>query len=605
MPFVLCYTKEGEDKYRDLNDSMHLALSYNGKEFVPLRHNTGILFPEADLNDGSMPGCTKTLLYPWLFRFKDGGVGVVAVRRNNANRPDPLSIGSIMLYRSDNFTHYKFVGFVALDSSEIQNPRCRYEEATDAYRIEWETSEGVFGGYTEDFTAIAEKAPCQSSFEAAGDYGIPDAVPGNVVAITMEEAKHIEHTLGVIYNTGVKPIEVTVHVGDTLDVLKLPKAICEYNDGSEHSMPVDWDRATLESIDTSEPGEYTVPGRIIQKVYPFPFIEHASDPCIFKYFNKYFFMATGRRSVNVRVSDTIDGLRDAEIIEIYKIPEEDQESGNMWAQEMHIINGIPYVFTTIGKNNMWNTVQSVILRCNGDPTDPTAWEAPRYVVKADGTILNENGITLDMTYFCIDDVHYVSWSNRDILYNGDNRNEYGTSNGPADIYIATIDPNAPWQLTSDPVCICRPIYGWDRIETEVDEGPYLLRHNDDLFITFSGSSVGVLYCVGLLHAKYGSDLLSPESWTETPYPILTKESIPGQYGPGHNNFIKDPDSDDDLIVLHARPYATGQDENPRHATIRRVHWNAGGYPVLEMTPEQELNPQFANVSVKIRVINVT
>ncbi len=211
----------------------------------------------------------------------------------------------------------------------------------------------------------------------------------------------------------------------------------------------------------------------------------------------------------------------------------------------------------------------------------------------------DRGICLDMTYFLIDDVHYVSWSNRDINRDGDGSNEYGT-NGPSDIYIATIDPDKPWQLTSKPVCLCRPIYGWDRLETEVDEGPYILRHGDDLFITFSGASVGTPYVVGILKAKYGSDLLDPKSWHELPYPILTSESVPGQFGPGNNNFVKDPESDDDLIALLYRPLpAGGRFDNPRHAAVRRVHWNASGMPNLEMKPDDELNPKFANVSLKV------
>ena len=62
-------------------------------------------------------------------------------------------------------------------------------------------------------------------------------------------------------------------------------------------------------------------------------------------------------------------------------------------------------------------------------------------------------------------------------------------------------PGEAWQLTSEPVCICRPSYGWDRIDTTVDEGPFAVERGDDLFVTFAGSSVSVLYCVGLLHAK--------------------------------------------------------------------------------------------------------
>jgi len=599
MPFVLCYTKKGTDKYRDLNDSMHLAFSRDGKKYLPLRRNTGILFPEADLNDGSMGGCTKTLLYPWLFRFKDGRAGVVAVRRNNANKPDPKSIGSIMLYRSDDLIQYKLLGFVKLDESEIRNPRCRYENGT--YRLEWETEQGCFGATTLDFETIENKAACAPSFAAAESFGIEDAVPGNVLEVSNEEADKIEFTLGLIYNTGVKPMELSVAAGDKLCASKLPKATCVYNDGSEHDMRVDWDKEALAGIDTSKPGEYTVSGKINQKIYPMPLIDRISDPCVTEYNGRYYLPQSNRRGVRIRVSDTLDGLMTAQSVDIYTIPETDQNHGNMWAPELHIIRGVPYIFTTVGISGKWNTVNSHILRCNGDIMNPADWEAPRTVVKPDGTILNEKGITLDMTHFCIDGVHYIMWSNRDILRNGDDRNEYGASNGPADVYIATVDPTQPWQLTTMPVCVVRPIYGWDRIETEVDEGPFLLRHGDDLFVTFSGSSVGVLYCLGLLHTKYGSNLLDPHSWEEIPYPVLTTESLPGQYGPGHNNFIKDPDSDDDLMVLHYRPLPVEGEDNPRLGTIRRVHWNAAGYPVLDMRPEEELDPKFKSVTLKIRV----
>ena len=51
MTYMMSYTKKGSDVYSELNDAMHLALSRDGKNFQPLRHNTGILFAEADFTD--------------------------------------------------------------------------------------------------------------------------------------------------------------------------------------------------------------------------------------------------------------------------------------------------------------------------------------------------------------------------------------------------------------------------------------------------------------------------------------------------------------------------------------------------------------------------
>lgn len=605
MSYLLCYTKTGTDKYRDLNDSMHLALSCDGTSYTALRNNTGVLFPEADMNDGTLAGCTKTLLYPWLFRMEDGSAGVIAVRRNNENKPDSKNLGCAILYQTKDFVRYQFVGFLPLASSEVKNTRCKWDASKKAYRVEWECAEGIFGGYTTDFKAINDTASCTFSENPSDCKGIADAIPGNVLEISDAEAKYIDTMLGVVYNTSVKDIAMEVPVGGKIDYDNLPKITCVYSDGSEHDMAVKWDKTALKSINTSKPGEYIVSGGVDQKIYPTPFLTQTSDPCIFHYGDKYYFTSSGGKCV-IRAADTLDGLRDAEPIIIYEHPEDSKYSG-FWAQELQIVDGVPYFFTSMTEGGKWHTVQSVILRCNGDICNPDDWSEPVFCRRKDGSRLYDKGVTLDMTYFCIDDVHYVSWSQRDIDPNSDGGNEYST-NGSADIYIATIDPKDPTILITDPVCLCRANYGWDRIEAPVDEGPFLLRHGDDLFLSISGSSVGVLYCVGLLHAKYGSDLLDPKSWDKVPYPLVTKESFPNQYGPGHNNFVKASDgSGDDLIVMLYRPLPEDErvgfsgDKNPRCSTIRRVHWGASGYPIMEMTPEQELNPDFRVAIMKVIV----
>ena len=67
MTYIMSYTKKGSDVYSELNDAMHLALSKDRKKFKPLKHNTGILFAEADFTDGGLAGKTKCLIDPWIF----------------------------------------------------------------------------------------------------------------------------------------------------------------------------------------------------------------------------------------------------------------------------------------------------------------------------------------------------------------------------------------------------------------------------------------------------------------------------------------------------------------------------------------------------------
>ena len=74
MAYLLAYTKKGEGCYPDFNypghvgyncdweQAMHLALSEDGKNFTPLRNNTGILFAKASFEEDEFVGVTKTFL---------------------------------------------------------------------------------------------------------------------------------------------------------------------------------------------------------------------------------------------------------------------------------------------------------------------------------------------------------------------------------------------------------------------------------------------------------------------------------------------------------------------------------------------------------------
>ncbi len=619
MPYILSYTKNGIGTYDETNypgqskayncdweHAMHLAISDDGVHYTPLRNNTGILFAEATFTEGKPQGNTKTLLYPWIFRMKDGSFGICAVRRGQ-NGPDMLTRGCMMLFTSKDLVHYKEELFLRLEGagSDIRHPACRYVPERDEYYVEWETDEGIFGGYTRYFKEIKKvERKKETSF-----------IPESAIEVTEEEARTIRGYLGVIYNTSVTVPQLEVKAQKAEKPVKfeeLPKAVCHYSDGSVHEKMVAWNRGAFDMIDFSAPGEYEVSGEVISKKWPFPIPLSAfpgqegsrhqgimSDPCVTEHNGRYYLTSSGGSGIILRTADTIEGVFDAPPIVIYEIPVgEDGIKAATWAAELHFIKDIPYLFTAICPGS-WTRVKSCVLRCAGDPAVPENWEAPVFCLKPDKSLLTEGGISLDMTYFCDGGVHYVMWSDRKMPQPDANP----VIAEPADIYIAVIDPDAPWQTVTQPQCIRRPIYGWDRYETEVVEGPYLLRRGDDLFVSISGSSTSMadLYDVGFLHAKSGSNLLCPDSWDWLTYPFLTKESVPGEYGPGHNNFVKDPETGDDLIVYHAVPHDANGNSLGRRPAIRRVHWSAAGLPYLEMTPDRDIADECRKVKLKIAV----
>jgi len=590
MKRLLSYTVSGDEFFADVNYSLHLAISEDGKNYLPLRNNTGVLFPKAAYDEGNYKGVTKLMLYPWIFSAEKGyALAYVRHTKKGADLNEGINPqkkrGYICVSFTDDFICFSDPIYVGLSDGEISSPRIKFD---GEYTIEWSDFSGVYSARTRDFITLSEKKKIPDyTLPLASAEGIEGCVPCAEIAIGDDLAQRLMTRYGRVYCVGVSPMEIHAKAGENPS---LPKAEFIYNDGSTHLKKVFW-----EEKDFSKKGEYIVNGRVKQEIYPFPFIErHISDPCVIFYNGKYYLTHTGDTKVILRAADTIQGLRTAEEITLYEF--KDKSLHNLWAQELHIIDGTPYIFTTVGKKE-WFTVKSHVLRCKGDIENPADWEEPVPVIRKDGTELNPRGISLDMTYFEDGGKSYVMWSNRIMReYNG------GVNPGfePADIYIATVNKQRPWILTSDPVCVIRPMYGWDRLQTEVDEGPFLLRHGNDLFVSISGSSteVDVLYCLGLLKAESGADLLNPASWEWLNYPVLTKESVKGEYGPGHNSFVKSEDGDD-LIVYHAVPLDENGKSLTRHMAIRRVHFKNGGLPYFEMTASEDVPEKFKTVTCRV------
>ncbi len=105
-----------------------------------------------------------------------------------------------------------------------------------------------------------------------------------------------------------------------------------------------------------------------------------------------------------------------------------------------------------------------------------------------------------------------------------------------------------------------------------------------VFLTYSASATDENYCIGMLTANEGSDLLDPASWTKEPKPVFVTSYENHIYGPGHSCFTKSEDDSEDLLVYHARNYTeiTGDplyDPN-RHTRVQSIRWQANGFPDL-------------------------
>ena len=594
----------------DLTGSLHLAYSTDGANFTALNSNTGILFATIDTNNGNKNLTTGIrFTSPYLFRKADGSFGFTATQSNSKK--------SVYMYDSEDLLTYTGERMVETntDIGNPLSPQVVYDSKAGAYRVNWTCNGVKYSNLTEDLTTLeAPQAYDYTEKTTEGIQTIPEgAVTGNVIGVTKAEYDKIINKFTKVTNTGISEVkDVTVKSGEDVE---LPKSVTAYySDGSTANMGVTWN---TDGIDFSKAGTYTVNGTVNQTEYTNPLIEQRADPQI-KYdedTKAYYFTASypafynadnGYDRIILRKADTIQGLSDAEgglekEITIWKAPSTGKMARHVWAPEIHKIKGKWYVFFAAGDSgNIWN-IRPYVLVCQGDdPYDASSW------VQADGTAeihaaTSEESayfkhMSLDMTYFEHNGKHYVIWA--DII-------------GQSALYMQEINPDKPWEGQGKVIMLTTPEYGWERNVERVNEGPTILKHDGKIFLAFSAAGTGPEYCIGLLTADEDADLMNPESWTKTAYPVLTSADVPGEYGPGHNSFTVD-ENGNAVFVYHARSEecyknqcqwssASSLYDPCRHARVKRLHWAADGTPILNMSYEEELNDAYKNVTVRVTV----
>jgi GH43 family beta-xylosidase len=208
-----------------------------------------------------------------------------------------------------------------------------------------------------------------------------------------------------------------------------------------------------------------------------------------------------------------------------------------------------------------------------------------------------SNFSLDMTYFECNGVSYIAWA------------QIKTNSS---IFIATIDPKDPQQLTSDAVLLSAPDFAWEwEGSTLVNEGPAVIRKNGKIYLCFSAAAVDKSYCIGMLSADVTADLTDNSVWIKNTYPLLCTEDLLDQYGPGHNSFTTD-EYDNPILVYHARPeecaegkceYSSYSDLNDpcRHARVKQIFFDSEGAPVLNLSEEEVLSSKFRTVTITIVV----
>lgn len=297
-----------------------------------------------------------------------------------------------------------------------------------------------------------------------------------------------------------------------------------------------------------------------------PIVEQRADPWVYKHTDGYYYFTASVPEydrIEVRRSKTIQGLGTAEPVVAWTKHEDGIMSANIWAPEIHFIDGKWYIyFAAARKDAIFDHRMYVIENDAQNPLEGnwvekgqvrTAWES----------------FSLDATTFEHKGNLYYVWAQKDPEIEGN-----------SNLYIAKM-ANA-WTLTGAQVMITTPEYEWEKIGFLVNEGAAVLKRNGKIFISYSASATDYNYCMGLLSADEDSDLLNPKSWIKSPVPVFQTNEENSQYGPGHNSFTVSEDGRLDILIYHARNYReiTGDplwDPN-RHTRAQVFTWNEDGTP---------------------------
>jgi GH43 family beta-xylosidase len=307
-----------------------------------------------------------------------------------------------------------------------------------------------------------------------------------------------------------------------------------------------------------------------------PFIEQRADPYIIRENARYYFTASvpAFDRIILRASDTLEGLALAEEKTVWTRHENGPMSCNIWAPELHRIDGVWYIYFAASRGGADESgrYDHRTYALENPETDPLHGEF-REAGRID---TGWESFTIDSTVTLFEGKRYFIWAQRDFDIPGN-----------SNLYIARMRNALELELPA--VRLSVPEYDWECRGFLVNEGPGCLQHNGDLYVTYSGSATDERYAMGLLTLKAGGDPLDPAAWVKSTVPVMATEEKNGLYGPGHNSFTTDAEGND-ILVFHARPYpgfhGDALSDPNRHCFLRRVCYTDEGTPVFQTTGNQ-------------------
>jgi len=317
---------------------------------------------------------------------------------------------------------------------------------------------------------------------------------------------------------------------------------------------------TIKCLDLSSE-KTTVLDKVVKPTFTNPVFDGA-DPWYIKKDGYYYYCFKTGNSITISRSRFL--TKKGEIKQVWIAPSSGWNRSCLWAPELHFFGDHWYIYYAAGQSGPpFIYQQTGVLKSETDDPFSIYTDMGILYTGDNPDMKNDNRWAIDMNVFEYKNRLYAVWSGW--------TDKADTDNTPQHLYIAEME--SPVKMKSLRVKISSPDQPWETGgPLNLEEGPEVLMHNDDLFIVFScRESWAIDYRLGMLKLKINSgSLLSSSAWEKSgPF-------FQGSFGAGHCSFTKSPDGTEDWIIYHSKKSIVNGWE--RDVRLQPFTWNSNGYP---------------------------
>ncbi len=307
------------------------------------------------------------------------------------------------------------------------------------------------------------------------------------------------------------------------------------------------------------------PHRVAPTTFSNPLFDGA-DPWLVKQDGYYYYCSSASNGIVVSKSKYI--TRKGEPVVVWTAPVNGWNHANIWAPELHFVNGKWYIYYAAAKKGGSPFIYQKSGVLESKTPDAQGEYIDRGMLNTGNDFSNPDSAVwaIDFTLMNLKGKLYGIWSGWE--------KSALTDATPQHLYIAPMSD--PYTLSGPRVKISSPV---ERFETggplNLNEGPEVLKNGDNVFIIYSCRESWLKeYRLGQLRLKSANaDPLDRSSWIKTG-PVFqgTSEVL----GTGHCSFVLSPDETENWIVYHSKiTEAPGWKRNVR---AQKFTWNKDGSP---------------------------